>query len=179
MLKGKKVTLRAIEREDVALLAAWAQDHDMWPQVNYRPYEPQTVADALRDFDAPDSTRWRPRAEGMPFAIVVGEELVGSVALWGIDQHNRRAHLGISLGPDFHGKGYGSDACRVILSYAFVDRGLHRVQLEVLASNEQAIRAYVAAGFVEEGRTRESAWVTGEMVDEVFMSVLATEWQPT
>lgn len=169
------MVLRAIERADVEVLAGWAQDYDRWPQVNVKPYAPETVADTLRAYDSDGSDRFRPGATHVPFAITVDDVVVGSVALWGIDLHNRCGHLGISLGPDFRGKGYGSDACRVLLRYAFVDRGLHRVQLEVLADNEAALRSYRAAGFVEDGRMRESAWVTGSFVDEVYMSVLAPE----
>ena len=175
MIRGDKVLLRPVERDDVAVLAGWAQDYETWPQVNEGPYAPTSVADALRDYDAPASDSRRASADKVPFAIAVDGQLAGGIALWGIDLHNRRAHLGISLGPEFRGKGYGSDACRVLLRYAFVDRGLHRVQLEVLADNEPALRSYRAAGFREDGRLRESAWVRGSLVDEVIMSVLATD----
>ena len=175
MLNGDKVLLRPLERDDVGVLAGWAQDYETWPQVNEGPYAPTSVADALRDYDAPGSDSRRASATVVPFAIDVDDELVGSIALWGIDLHNRRGHLGIGLGPSHRGKGYGRDAIGVLLRYAFVDRGLHRVQLEVLADNERALRSYRAAGFREDGRLRESAWVMGSLVDEVIMSVLATD----
>ena len=79
--------------------------------------------------------------------MTVADELVGSIALWGIDQYNRGGHLGITIGPSYRGKGYGTDACRVLLRFAFVDRGLHRVQLETLSSNLAGQRAYEKAGF--------------------------------
>ena len=49
MLRGAKVVLRAVERDDVEVLAGWAQDYDTWPQVTDKPYVPKTVADTLRD----------------------------------------------------------------------------------------------------------------------------------
>ncbi len=174
MLRGAKVVLKPVERADVEVLAAWNQDSDQWPEVNAEPYTPKTVAQALKAYDAGEAHH--ADAVKVPFAIWAEDTLVGGVALWGIDLHNRRGHLGISLGPDARGKGYGSDACRVLLRYAFIDRGLHRVQLEVLDSNEAAIRAYVAAGFREDGRMREAAWVRGAFADEVYMSVLAHEF---
>ncbi len=51
------------------------------------------------------------------------------------------------------------------------------MQLETLATNEQALAAYRRAGFVQEGALREDAWVEGGRVDEVVMSVLAREWR--
>ena len=176
MLKGSKVALRPIERADVEVMAAWGLDEELWPEVNAAPYSPRTVADVLKEYDAGESSPHRSDEGRATFAVSVEQTLVGGVALWGIDLHNRRAHLGITLGPTGRGKGYGSDACRVLLRYAFVDRGLHRVQLEVLDSNAAAIRAYLAAGFQEDGRMREAAWVRGRFADELYMSVLASEF---
>ena len=176
MLRGEKVVLRAIERADVETLAVWDQEYETWPQVTYAPYAPRSTADVLKAYDDGDAEAgYRASDTSVPFAVVVDDVLVGAISLWGIDTHNRRAHLGIGLGAPYRGMGYGTDACRVLLRYAFVDRGLHRVQLEVLADNERALRTYRAAGFVEDGRMRASAWVEGRFVDEVVMSVLATD----
>lgn len=172
MLQGELVVLRGVERDDIPQLHAWDTAHDTWPEVNWSPYVPKSLDDVLKAYDGDEESTFRAGDAFVPFAVTVGEELVGSVTLWGIDLHNRRAHLGIGLGPEHRGKGYGTDACRVLLRYAFVDRGLHRVQLEVLADNAPAIRAYEKAGFVVDGVMRESAWVRGRFVDEVYMSVL-------
>ena len=173
MLTSGAVTLRGIERADIPELHAWGQEHETWPEVNLEPYGPSTVEDALRTYDAGGKSPYRSDEKYAGFAIEAEGKLVGSVGLWGIDLHNRRAHLGISLGAEHRGMGYGTDACKAILTYAFVERGLHRVQLEVLASNLPARKAYEKAGFTEEGVTRQSGWVRGEFVDEVWMAVLA------
>lgn len=175
MLTGDLVTLRTIEREDVPTLHAWGQDLATWPESNTHPYTPRSLADALAGYDAKERPMLRAGDTVLPFAISVGAELVGSISLWGIDLFNRSAHLGIALGAAYRGRGYGTDACRVLLRHAFVDRGLHRVQLETLASNAAGLRAYEKAGFVRDGVLRESGWVRGQLVDEVVMSVLATD----
>lgn len=175
MLAGELVTLRGIEREDVETLHLWGQEYETWPEVNYRPYAPRSVADVLTAYDEKEPSSYRADDANAPFALTVDGELVGGVSLWGIDAFNRRAHLGIAVGPPYRGKGYGTDACRVICRYAFVDRGLHRVQLEVLADNAAARRSYEKAGFVVDGVMRESAWVRGALVDEVVMSRLSTD----
>ncbi len=175
VLTGELVTLRPIEREDVALLHAWDQDPLSWPENSPKPYTPRSLADTLAAYDAKEKGLLRADDRTVPLAVTVAGELVGSVSLWGIDAFNRRAHLGITLGAEHRGKGYGTDACRVIVRHAFVDRGLHRVQLEVLASNTAALRAYQKAGFVREGVLREAGWVRGALVDEIVMSVLSTD----
>lgn len=173
-MQGDLVTLRAIERDDVPTLFAWDQEWDTWPEVSDQAYVPKSVEEALKAFDGEEESPYRSGDSFVPFAIEVDEELVGSVCLWGVDLHNRRAHLGIGLSASARGRGYGTDAIKVVLRYAFEHRGLHRVQLEVLTDNAAAIRAYEKTGFVVDGRMRESAWVRGAFVDELYMSVLSS-----
>ena len=177
MLRGELVTLRAIERDDVEVLHGFDMAYETWPEINYSPYAPKSLDEVLKAFDGEEESGYRGNDAFVPFAIVVDDEVVGTCCFWGIDLHNRRAHLGIGIGEQFRGRGVGTDACRVLLRYAFVDRGFNRVQLEVLATNAGAIRAYEKAGFVVDGVMRKAAWVRGEFVDEVYMSVLASDWR--
>lgn len=103
-------------------------------------------------------------------------ELAGEALLWAIDLHNRMAHLGVSLRPAFRGRGLGTDIVLALCDYGFAVRGLHRLQVETLASNAAMIQAASRAGFVPEGRLRRSAWVSGDFADEVILGMLATEW---
>jgi RimJ/RimL family protein N-acetyltransferase len=171
------VRLRAVERDDVAQLHLWQLDHDTWHLAEDEPYTPRSVAAALQRFDA--GKAWCPDDRYVPFAVDTAGKLSGHVCLWGLDLHNRSGHLGIALAPQARGRGTGQAACRLLLQHAFLDRGLHRVQLEVLADNDAAVRAYEAAGFVHEGRLRQQAWVGGRFVDALVMSVLAAEWTPS
>lgn len=170
------VRLRPVERDDVAQLRDWELDHDTWALQNDEPYTPRSLHHALERYDA--GKLLSVDDKHVPFAVEANGALVGSVALWGIDAHNRLGHLGIGLAPERRGKGHGRTACRLLLQHAFLDRGLHRVQLEVLVDNPAAVRAYEAAGFVHEGRLRQNAWLLGRFVDSLVMSVLASEWTP-
>lgn len=173
MLRGERVVLRAIERADVADLHTWARDPAVWPLTSDDPWTPKTVADSEKQYD--EGERYRADDKNVPFAVDVDGRLVGQVSLWAVDHLSRRGSLGIYLGPDARGQGYGRDAVAVLLRYAFEHRGLHRVALEVLADNEPAIRCYRACGFVEEGRLRDDAWVDGRYVDMLRMGVLSTD----
>ena len=173
MLRGEKVVLRALQRAEVETVAAWEQEPETWRLAEDVPLVPKTTADALKAYD--EGRAWRADDTYVPFLVDVGGDPVGRVSLWGIDLHNRSAHVGITMSPGARGKGYGTDALRVMLGYAFDDRGLHRVQLETLATNAPGLACYRRAGFVEEGRLREHAWVAGRFVDTVVMGVLAAE----
>ncbi|HWI63240.1 MAG TPA: GNAT family protein, partial [Symbiobacteriaceae bacterium] len=87
------------------------------------------------------------------FGIVeMSGRLVGSVRLWRVSDRNRSAMLTIFIGEKrAWNRGYGQDALRLILQFAFGKMGLHRVELHVFDFNERAIACYERVGFVREG----------------------------
>ena len=105
------------------------------------------------------------------------EELAGEALLWGIDTHNRSAHLGISLLPSFRGHGLGADVVRLLCYYGFAVRGMHRLQVETLADNAAMIATATRAGFTREGTLRGTSWVDGAFADEAVLGLLAAEWR--
>lgn len=176
MLRGSKVGLRARHEEDVPILRAELYND---------------VVNASRAEGGP----WRPIGPGtkdprlvvdekeqgsVSFSVVEleGDTLIGVATLWGIDTHNRFAHIGLGLLPSTRGKGYGTDVVAVLCHYGFVVRSLHRLQIETLADNTAMLRAAERNGFVREGVLRSSAWVMGEFLDEVLLGLLAEEWKP-
>src|SRR5262249_27535125 len=90
-------------------------------------------------------------------------------------QH-RRASFGILIGEkDCWGKGYGTEATRLILDYGFRQLGLHNIMLSVSSANTAAIRAYTRAGFHVIGARRECRREGDSVLDSIFMDCLATE----
>jgi RimJ/RimL family protein N-acetyltransferase len=107
-----------------------------------------------------------------------GDRLIGFVGLGGIQWNNGDAFVGISLGErQDWGKGYGTDAMRVLLRYAFDELNLHRVSLDVFEYNPRAIRSYEKAGFTVEGRCRQYLHREGKRWDLIFMGILREEWE--
>jgi RimJ/RimL family protein N-acetyltransferase len=105
------------------------------------------------------------------------DQSIGFVGLGGIGWNHGEAWVGIGIGErDCWGKGYGTDAMRIILRYAFTELNLHRVSLGVFEYNPRAIRSYEKAGFVHEGRNRKLVSREGKRWDEVHMGVLRGEW---
>jgi RimJ/RimL family protein N-acetyltransferase len=87
---------------------------------------------------------------------------------------HRRATFSILIGDQaFWGRGYGTEATRLMVAYGFKRLNLHRIELGVLEANEYAVRAYLKVGFVEEGRARQYAFVNGRYFDSIWMGLLA------
>ena len=99
------------------------------------------------------------------------------MGLW-VNWPHGDALLGIGIGDRADwSKGYGSEALRLALRYAFTELNLHRVSLTVLEGNARAIRAYEKAGFVLEGQSREYSRYDGQWLGEVFMGILREDWK--
>jgi RimJ/RimL family protein N-acetyltransferase len=106
------------------------------------------------------------------------DTLIGEIGLDGIEWSHGEAFVGIGLGErDYWGKGYGTDAMRIILHYAFTELNLRRVSLDVFEYNPRAIRSYEKAGFVHEGRARGFLNRDGKRWDLIFMGILREEWE--
>jgi RimJ/RimL family protein N-acetyltransferase len=106
-------------------------------------------------------------------AITEDGRFLGEVVLT-INPHNRSAGMRIFLQDGF-GKGYGTAAIKHVLGYAFGERNLHRVDLEVYEFNDRAIHVYQKLGFREEGRLRDALLWEGEFYDAIVMSILSTD----
>jgi RimJ/RimL family protein N-acetyltransferase len=125
---------------------------------------------------------WLERLGRHPHAWIVEVEgrLLGEIRLDNVDRHDRRASLAIGLfDPALLGRGYGSEAVRLVLAYAFTELALHRVSARVLADNARAIRCYEKCGFTIEGCERQAALVAGEWHDDLIMGILEADWRRT
>lgn len=171
MLSGERVTLRPLRPTDYEQLYVWRTALATWgDQEEMAPY-PMTFAEYARRADDADQSK------GITWAAEVEGTLVGRASMFAFDELARNAEVGLGFGPDHRGKGYGREVLGLLLDFGFTHRNLHRIWLECTATNERAIRAYKAAGFVEEGRLREHAWVNGAYVDMVRMAVLRSDWR--
>ena len=105
------------------------------------------------------------------------DRLIGFLDLFELSWVHGDTWLGIGLGErEYWGKGYGTDAVRVVLRYTFTELNLRRVTLGVFAYNERAIRSYEKAGFKVEGLLRQYVARDGQRNDVIVMGTLRDEW---
>ena len=171
MLRGEKVILRAMRRDDLPVLFEFTNNVEFETLAQGRPWEPQGLERLERGFPRGEYER-----DGSSFVIEADGRTIGTVSLRDFNATDRTAELGIGIGDtDYQGRGYGRDAVRVILDYAFRLRNLRKVGLWVKGSNERAIKSYLAVGFTEEGRLRDQVWSDGRYEDMVLMGIFPDE----
>lgn len=175
MIYGKRIRLRAVEREDLPLFVEWLNDPEVIEGLIF--FQPLSFEDEKRWFEALAD---RPPAE-RPLAIEIQKEetwrIIGNCSFHSISQINRSSEVGIFIGDKTKWNcGYGTETMQLLLKYGFESLNLNRISLVVYDDNPRAIRAYEKAGFTLEGRLRQAKYKHGKYCDEHIMSVLRTEW---
>ncbi|CEJ90585.1 hypothetical protein VHEMI06360 [[Torrubiella] hemipterigena] len=105
---------------------------------------------------------------------------IGRVSLkhTGLDMtHHRSCSVGILIGEEYQGQGYGAETVSWLLDWAFKYANMNRVELNVFEWNLRAIEMYKRVGFKEEGRKRQALWHDGRFWDDVGMGILQSEWR--
>lgn len=173
MIEGGKVRLIALKEENLPIYRRWIDDPE--------------VADFLASMDFPvslaEERQWFERATvsgarelNLTIETKQGKP-IGNISLMDIHCVNRNAQLGIVIGEkQYWGKGYGEDAIRALLSFAFGSMGLNKVELKLNENNKRALSCYRKCGFKPEGRKRKQLFYRGEYCDELIMGILKRDW---
>jgi RimJ/RimL family protein N-acetyltransferase len=175
MYNGKKVRLRAYSQNDL---------HDVLRQVNDYASVRSSATGVILPSTQDDQSRWIGNQTCMTqgayqFAIeTLGGQYVGGCGFSRVDWKNRVAQIGILIGdPSMRGRGFGSDAIRVLCFIAFAEMNLNKVSLTMIEGNEPAQRCYEACGFLPEGRLRSEVWREDNYHDLIAMGLLHEEWR--
>ncbi len=174
-IAGERVSLRSWEREDVQ--AKWEADQtaDAESQRLRDWFEPpRSLVRRDQEFEAEQS---EPDPTAISLVIAAEGRPIGDVNLFQIETRSRNALMGLSIWRrEDWSKGYGTDAMRAMLRWAFQHLNLHRIELSVDVNNRRAIHVYEKLGFVCEGRRREQHYDGGRYHDELIMGILDHEF---
>jgi diamine N-acetyltransferase len=172
-IEGELVALGPLRREHIPLYLRWINDFGTTQMLGISP-RPMTLE---------QETAWyeQTAADDGEVAFTIYERAtgraIGNCGLHEVDLANRRTVVGIMIGePDARGRGYGTEAMRLLLDYAFTVLDLHSVMLTVFEYNGAGRRCHENVGFREMGRRRQSRWYNGRFWDEIHMDILASEF---
>lgn len=173
-LEGERIILREYRKEDYAHMRKWVNDYEITQYLSNIFLYPHSEV-ATENFL---NRMIEGRAKGFVIADKPKEEYIGQVDLIDIDWPNRVASIGIVIGiREKLGKGYGTEAIKLLQFFVFNKMNLNKLELEVRAHNERAISCYKKCGFQIEGRIRENFYDRGKYTDTLKMGILKREWE--
>jgi RimJ/RimL family protein N-acetyltransferase len=167
-IQGRKVTIRAIEEDDLPKLHRWGNDPDLWGLLGGWHF-PTSMAQTTAWFESLRSDHLNQR-----FAVEAPEiGLVGTANLVEIDWKNNHAFHGMMLGNvDVRGKGIGLDAIMAIMRYAFEELHMVRLDGSMIEYNSASLHVYCEkCGWQIEGRQRNWYFRKGRYWDKIIVGV--------
>lgn len=167
------MTLRTIEEEDIDFLCDLINDPDVWSYLNpHTPVNRVEESEYVEERVTSDET--------VDLLICVGEngeEPAGSIGFGPATAVDGSTELGIMLAPEFWGKGHGTETSRLLTTYAFEERRMHRVVAKAIDENVGSCRVWEKLGFRQEGRLKEAIYHQGRYMDVLLFAVLEDEWE--
>lgn len=171
---GKKIVLRAIEREDLPYYRSNINDPEIEKMVGGWSF-PISKASQDNWYNNIISDR-----NNLRFTITMKDkdEPLGMVNIVNIDWKSGVAFTGIKLFETAsRGQGIGFDTVMSIMKYAFDELRLNRLEGTILDINEPSMRLYKKCGWKEEGIRRQSQYQMGSYYDEYFVAILKSEFE--
>ncbi|TPG88166.1 N-acetyltransferase [Brevibacillus laterosporus] len=174
LFQSARIYLRKMTADDVTIYHTWRNDMEVMRTTN--PSIDLFTLDSTQEFVNLGSST----SKSYMIIDKESESSIGIVSLIQIDYKNRNAECIIDIGEKaYWGKGYGTEALKLLLDYAFLELNLHRVSLRVFSFNKKAIALYERMGFKHEGILREYIFRDGKWSDVFHMGILQREYVAT
>lgn len=170
-LNGERIYLRLVEDTDVEQLTKinnTANARIMGDDDAPYPFSIETMSQFTKSNDTMKN-----------FAIcrIEDDELLGSLAVYGINYQNSTCEIGLIVADDVKRQGYGYEAMKVIIEFVFNYLPMNKIKLQVFSFNAAAINLYQRLGFSHEGTLKEEIFRFGTYHDLENYALLRSDWK--
>jgi diamine N-acetyltransferase len=172
MIRGHRLKLRALERQDLAFLHRL---HNSFQNMSYffeEPFETLRELEDLYEKHVHNQTERR-----FVLEEVVEGQSVGVLSLIEIDDINRKCEIDIIIDERFQGRGYGKDGFTLGVKYAFDILNIYKVYLILLPGNFPGLKIYQYVGFKKEATLKREFYRNGEYVNVHRMCMFESQWR--
>lgn len=168
-IEGDKVNLRTVEEEDLEFIRDNFNQPEVWKNLDYK--IPQNLEQEREFFDEVISSD-----DSVNLGICSDNQLMGLIELREKENGGGVAEIGIWIAPKYHGKGYGTEASKLLVDHAFNELRYHKVYARAFESNKASQSVWEKLGFEKEAELREQAYRKGSYEDTYIYGVLEHEW---
>lgn len=177
ILENDTVLLRPLQTDDYAHLVSFAlQEPSIWKYSMV----PVVGQEGLKNYIR---TALAQKAAGTEYPFIVfdkrTQQYAGSTRFYDIQPTNKTLQLGYTwYGNRFQGTGLNKNCKLLLLSFAFEELGMERVEFRADNRNKKSIAAMKSIGCIEEGVLRSHAVIANnERRDSIVLSILKKEWE--
>ena len=169
VLAGKTLNLRIVEKEDLPLIAEWSNNPDFFGE--YDPIRQTSRSETEKMLETPYEMKTFivEKKEGTKIGVIYHYHVLHPA--------HRQLEIGYSLLPNERGKGYCTEAVRLLVDYLFLSRDTTRIQAFTDPRNLACQKVLEKGGFKKEGILRKWIFIRGELRDSYPYSILREDWK--
>lgn len=176
-IRSDRLLLRPLTSADAGALLSYRSRQDVCQYVPFDPMTGEVIAGHLAGQWA--RTELTGEGQSLTLGAEVEEtgELAGDLILFWHSREHAGGELGYVFNPGSGGRGYATEAARMMLRLGFEELGLHRIIARIDERNEPSVRLARRLGMRQEARLVENEFFKGEWSTEVDFAMLASEWR--
>jgi diamine N-acetyltransferase len=170
-MKCEKISLRALEPEDLELLYEWENNDSYWVISNtVTPFSKFTLKRYLKHSHKNIYETGQLR---LMIELIGEKKTIGAIDLFDFDPFHKRAGIGILIADETQRrKGYASMALKCLIQYCFTTLQLHQLYCNILANNTESIDLFEKLGFVRIGIKIEWVQTADGYLDEYMFQLI-------
>jgi len=170
-MKYEKISLRALEPEDLELLYEWENNSNYWIISNtVSPFSKYTLK---RYMENSHKSIYETGQQRLMIDLISEKKTIGTIDIFDFDPFHKRAGLGILIADESERrKGYASMALKCLIDYCFTTLQLHQLYCNILANNCESMDLFRKQGFVESGIKKD--WIKisdGYLAEHMFQLI--------
>jgi ribosomal-protein-alanine N-acetyltransferase len=166
LLEGKLVNLKVMEKEDLALYVEWLNNPDFYGE--YDSLEQRRRTEVVKSYEdsPPEEKRFFiEKKDGTKIGVINHYKAEDTL------------DVGFTIVPSERGKGYATEAMKIMADYLFLSKEIVRLQARTDTRNLASQRVLESAGFMKEGLLRRAVFIRGDWRDLFMYSILREEWK--
>lgn len=170
-LKGNKISLRALEPEDLEFVYAIENDENIWEVSNTQtPYSKFLIRQYLENAHQDIY-----EAKQLRLAICKNQDdkAIGLIDLFEFDAKNHRAGIGIVIQNEIEkGNGYGKEALELLINFSFKKLQLHQLFANIDVNNKPSLQLFITFGFQKIGVKKDWNFINNQYQDEAVFQLI-------
>jgi len=167
-LESNNVSLSTLEDEDLEKIRDISNRPEVWKNFIHR--KPRNLSQIEKKFD-----QLQENDDAVVLAVSVDNKTIGYTALEKIDVG--LGEIAIEIDPDEQGKGYGTEASRLLIDYGFEQLRFHKLFARTFSSNTGSQALWEKLGLEREAEIKESVYIDGEFEKSIVYGTTKEEWE--
>jgi uncharacterized protein YhfF/RimJ/RimL family protein N-acetyltransferase len=169
-ITAARLVLTPLTSEDAPQLFAYRSD----PEVSrYQFFEPHSLDDARAFIANAAESGWCQ----LGIRIEGGSALAGDLGFRLSGGPAPQAEIGVTLAPQYQGRGLAAEAVGAVLGHLFEEAGVHRAFASIDPRNTASLALFARVGMRQVAHLQQSLWFKGEWADDVVFALLRSEWR--